>query len=62
MLLAMGAPKKPQRLCEKVVRFPRILENDNFDIDSLDGNSGTDEQIVSEVILRNSSIYLTNNI
>lgn len=47
MLIAMGAPRKPQRLCGKVVRFPRILENDSFDIDSLDGNSDNDVQIVS---------------
>lgn len=47
MLLAMGAPKKPQRLCEKVVRFPRILENENFDLDSLEGNSDAGGYIVS---------------
>lgn len=48
MLLAMGAPRKPQRLCEKVVRFPRILENDSFDMDSLEENSDGDEKNVSE--------------
>lgn len=50
MLLTMAAPKKPKRLCEKVVRFPRILENDNFDMDSLEGYSDTGDSNVSSTM------------
>lgn len=55
MLLAMAPPKKPLRLSEKVVRFPKILEcdnsgnnvDDNIDADSLEEYSGNDDQKVS---------------
>lgn len=58
MLLAMAAPKKPKRLCDKVVRFPRILENENFEVDSLEEYSDSDELKVSLELIR-SNIYFS---
>lgn len=47
-MLAMAAPKKPQRLSEKVVRFPKILECDSIELDSLDECSDSGDQNVSK--------------
>lgn len=52
----MAAPRKPLRLSEKVVRFPKIVECDNIELDSLEEYSESDEQNVSDkhVLLANT--------
>ncbi|CAH1960271.1 unnamed protein product [Acanthoscelides obtectus] len=39
----MAAPKKPQRLCDRVVRFPKIVECDHIDVDSLEEYTESDD-------------------
>lgn len=55
-MLTMAAPKKPQRLSEKFVRFPKILECDSIELDSLEEYSGSDEQDVRVYICTSSRI------
>lgn len=48
MIKAMSGPNKPMRLCERVVKFPRIQECDNMEVDSLDGYSASIDHSVSD--------------
>lgn len=43
----MSAPKKPQRLSDRVVKFPKILECDNIELDSLEEYSESEDVNVS---------------
>ncbi|KAJ8939231.1 hypothetical protein NQ318_015189 [Aromia moschata] len=47
MLLAMSGvpPRKPQRLCDRVIKFPKILECDNIELDSLEGCPLEDDSV-----------------
>ncbi|KAJ8970976.1 hypothetical protein NQ317_001100 [Molorchus minor] len=36
-------PRKPQRLCDRVVKFPKIVECDNIELDSLEASSNTSD-------------------
>lgn len=49
MLLAMSTPpRKPQRLCDRVVKFPKILECDtHIEMDSLEECQTSEEPKVS---------------
>lgn len=51
MMLAAATVRKTRKVSDKVVRFPKILECENIEIDSLEGDSSGDDRNVSKTII-----------